>query len=384
MARICTNKDCQREIAGPGDKCPYCHTPVREIAPEAKPQSAAAPKKTAEPVKPWVAPTREEPKLDLGLIMENAWVSLLVALAAGMVFIWPVMAWQPEDPKGNLCFRWLELALVIMGGFAGMVLVRWRGACRPESRLWRWVERELRVTSTTALVAGGVGFAVGLMVGHGDPDQGLPDAPVWASAVAWIGVFITSVVRMFRKNIPHQLISSTAAPADQVSQSQEENTTESGGSQTQEIPIQQSADWIFGWASHGYSLLPAWIRKTLLTALFAGVCYGIYLICHWEKDPDFIKMQTGSAVSGLCFILYVIVSGINELKLEDYAGTPEWYRNQMHHPCTAWKIGLNILSWIRKLLMTALVIVAVYYFFTDCMVPMAQALWSGKIRIEVE
>ena len=62
MSRICTNKDCQREISLAGDLCPYCHSPVVGIVPEVKPSPAAAPKKIPQPVKPWVAPTHEEPK----------------------------------------------------------------------------------------------------------------------------------------------------------------------------------------------------------------------------------------------------------------------------------------------------------------------------------
>ena len=62
MSRICTNKDCQREITVSADRCPYCHTPLWEIVEEAKPPLAAAPKKIPQPVKPWVAPTHEEPK----------------------------------------------------------------------------------------------------------------------------------------------------------------------------------------------------------------------------------------------------------------------------------------------------------------------------------
>lgn len=207
-----------------GDLCPYCHSPVREIVPEVKPPPAASPKKTAKPVKPWVAPKGEESKpdepkpspktgqaeknvprkirvqWDRQLILKNVWASLLVALAAGLLVIQLSMC-RPSETTGErqFSFRWLDFSLALVGGFAVMLFVRWCGECRPDSRLWRWVERELRMASIVAIFAGLAGFALGLMVGYGDPGRGLPDAPVWGSSIAWLGVIISWVIRLVKK-----------------------------------------------------------------------------------------------------------------------------------------------------------------------------------------
>jgi len=208
MARICTNKDCQREVYLTTDKCPYCHAPVREIVPDIEPPPpTASPKNTVQPVKPWVAPTREEPKLDLGLIMKNAWPAVWLALAAGLLSIRPSMSWLSDSTQGSqFSFRWLDVVCAMGGGFAVMLLVRWRGECRPDSRFWRWVQKELRKGSAVALWTGltVMGFCwlgpyLPDIVGR-PPRLGFEDILAWASSMTWIGVIISWVVRVMEKH----------------------------------------------------------------------------------------------------------------------------------------------------------------------------------------
>lgn len=240
MPRICSNPDCQRETYLPADLCPYCHKPVVEIHAEVKSQSAAAsPKQPARPVKPWVAPTREEPKpevaepkprletaapvkeskpnvsesslakesprkipvkLDREFIWKNIWFSLLVALAAGLLFVRADIAYR-ESRDHPFSFSGVGALLAVIGGFLGMQLVRWRRACRPDSRLMRWLNRTLLASSLIAVCAGLVGVGLSLLIQHLSVHRwDFEEAPMWASSLAWIGVIVGWVVGLFPKH----------------------------------------------------------------------------------------------------------------------------------------------------------------------------------------
>jgi len=395
--QICTG--CGREIYVSADKCPYCHAPAGEIQsvnaakaamirpnqPEAiHLASAIAGSKQTEDEKPLKA---EPPKSELPrkvrvpvfweFVFDNVPSAVLAAISAAVLVIMP-----SEVPhclsEERYPFPWRAVGLAAAVGYAVRMLVRWQCQSRPDSRFWRWIERELRLGLAMILwreVVVVAGFC--WVLENHDPGCGFEDALVLASCVAWLvlGLLFAGRISLLRSKKKHPHSPSCAASGhvgQQVASPAEITSEPPAGSHAS-----GHGEISTGWGR--LSFLPSWARKTVIALLCVGMIFITYsnvifgdlswksIKSGFGEDPldPFLANLTISIVVLFCvsFLVSCLVDSPSFLQPKEYAGAPQWYREQVRNPSMAWKALSKLLYWVRKLIIAGLVAVAIYYMY---------------------
>jgi hypothetical protein len=222
MSRVCTNPNCQREIFTPAELCPYCRGVVKDNAPElplkplpttvvpspqkpaksvAKNPAAVIPPVPASPSK-GAAPRKIPVKLDRHFIRKNTWASLLVGVAAGVLFILPDMTCRAWAGR-SFSLNWRDVLLASVGGFMVIQLVRWRQATRPDSRLVTWFQNNLWETTCMAVSLGFLIASLGMVFkGLAEKEWEFVDFPVWFSSGAWFAAVCYWGTKLFSNQSP--------------------------------------------------------------------------------------------------------------------------------------------------------------------------------------